>query len=98
MQRINSGNDNTCSVMADLIRNRYRDPGVGDFLMGNDELLRRMGRHVDSLLCTKNVDAALAVAKEMTFMVPASSTGALYERLITNYKRLSDKMDQAAVG
>ncbi|CDH54845.1 predicted protein [Lichtheimia corymbifera JMRC:FSU:9682] len=95
MELNNSHNDNTRSTMMDLIRNRYQDRGVGESLNDNEELLRRMGRHVESLLCSQNVDEALAVAKEMTFMVPASSTGALYERLVSKYKELSDKMDNA---
>ncbi|CDH54842.1 predicted protein [Lichtheimia corymbifera JMRC:FSU:9682] len=95
MELNNSHNDNARSTTEDLIRNRYQDPGVVESLNDNDELLRRMGRHVESLLCTQNVDEAFAVAKEMTFMVPASSTGALYERLVSKYNDLSDKIDNA---
>ncbi|KAJ8652813.1 hypothetical protein O0I10_011552 [Lichtheimia ornata] len=81
--------------MAYPMRNRGQDHEVGESLNVNEELLRRMGAELGPLLCMKKVDVALAIANEMTSMAPASSTAALYEPLITKFKELLDRMDEA---
>ncbi|CDH54846.1 predicted protein [Lichtheimia corymbifera JMRC:FSU:9682] len=96
MKAFNTDDDNTRSAMEHPIRNRDQDPGVDGSLNDNEERLESMSTDVAMLLSMGNVDDALSLAKEMTVMVPASSTAVLYQRLAFKVKELSDKMDQAA--